>query len=213
MPPNTSLIDVSRVCFMGIGPARIAMCALHALADADQTDSVTRRRVKSNVDRINAAIHMLTDQFPEDLRKRSHVMSDRLELARTKAAACLVPVAKALRGTPEEFYVSMGGRGAFLDHFFEVVEPDINDFLVRMDEELTAEHEARQTAHHSAAMLSITKANTVGRTISSVAINAAIEASRSGDRGFRVIADEIKALSGQTQTLLSEVSDVLTRQP
>lgn len=57
----------------------------------------------------------------------------------------------------------------------------------------------------------IANAEGVGKNIQLIAFNASIEAARIGGlgKGFTVIANEIRELSGKTQMMLNNISDLL----
>lgn len=212
MTVENSLTDLARLCFMAVGPSRIAICALLVLCDDDETALEASKRWDAAATRIHTAEEMLRVTFPKRLATTDHEMSEDLAAALTQAHQCLAPIMKALTVPPGELCAKMGGHEAFRDYFFEEAEPTVTDFLNLMTEELTAARTLDDAAHRTQALRSIDSANGVGRAMSLIAVNAAIEASRSGNKGFRVIADEIKSLAGQTQTLLGEVSKAMMRQ-
>ena len=82
-----------------------------------------------------------------------------------------------------------------------------------MTKTLTAAHGDRQKYEKRNALRAIQSAETVGRSIQMIAVNAAIEAARAGDtgRGFKVIADEVRSLADQTQKFLGEISVTMGR--
>ncbi len=209
MMQDTSLIGLSRTCFMAVGPARIAICALTLLSEEDPRDPATQARLSIAKGRIQRADRMLRETFTAELAKIGHAPGQAVIDARDDALHCISPVLRALDGPLDQMTEQMGGRLAFRNFFFDDAEPRITFFLERMTEDLTAAAESERAAQQLKALNSVRDAKGVGRAISLIAINAAIEASRSGDRGFKVIADEVKSLAAQTQKLLGELGDAL----
>lgn len=211
MSDNGSLIDLSRACFVAVGPSRIAACALTVLCDDDPTRTDTRHRYAAAQDRITAALVMLDKTFPKQIIAADFKISPNLDALRHKAFQCLKQLADALQGPLSELEGKMGGRVAFRTFFFDTLEPDVSAFLEAMTRELAEAEQARRAAETAKTLQSIDNASGVGRAIAMIAVNASIEASRSGDPGFRVIADEIKSLAAQTQHLLGEVGNAMRR--
>ncbi|ABD54684.1 methyl-accepting chemotaxis sensory transducer [Jannaschia sp. CCS1] len=211
MADTTSLPDLSGACFVAVGPARIAACALALLCEEDRQSPEFQSRFETSAQRIKTAQTMLMETFPSEIHRIGHIMSDDLEHARRAALDSLTPLLRVVDNPLDQIDDSIGCRKEFRDHFFRRAEPDISHFLALMTAELAKADATQRADHKSNAIRSIENASSVGRAISMISVNASIEASRSGNQGFRVIADEIKTLAAQTEAFLREVGEAMHR--
>ena len=203
------LLDIARQCFIVVGPSRLAACSLTILdAPAFESESGMVRYAKAR-DRLKNAKKMLEHDFPQALKSSGYQLSAPLQQELEVALACISRLVRELDGPPEGFIDRMGGKAEFREYFFEEIEPAVTKFAERMVAELLEEHEARVQTKQSEALQAVRDADQVGRAISLIAVNAAIEAARSGDKGFKVIADEIKTLTSRTQSLLVTVGEAM----
>lgn len=199
-----SLTDIQSLAFMAIGPARIAALSLLVLANKEDSDDAHTARQLS-VDRITAAHEMLGTKLPAMLKACNHTFPSKLEEKRLACFEALTPLVESLRDS------SKAQGSAFSDHCLYRLEPLVSSFLIEMTEDLMENHKRLEERRQEDMLKAITNAEVVGKNIQLIAFNASIEAARIGDmgKGFTVIASEIRDLSGKTQMMLDNISDLL----
>ena len=184
--------------FMAVGPSRIACCSLALSAAGKVPDSLVSCQRKLSLERLETALEALETDFPARLAKLEEVEPADLKDRRHTAIS-------TLKG-----FIALGEKDASraAEVALRDVEPPITTFLADMVAALDARYLAERQDAKEDAMKAVKAADGVGRTIHMIAINASIEAARAGDsgRGFKVIAEEVKNLAGQTQSLLARVS-------
>lgn len=184
--------------FMAVGPSRIACCTLALLQGGLAGDEEVELLHQLSRDRVATAIKTLETAFTADLRSAGECEPDVLTTARKQAIEAL----RAFRDEAEDIEGKLGPVA------LRRVEPAITGFLNLMIATLDARHDASRQDKRDTAMEAVKAADSVGRAIQMIAVNASIEAARAGEsgRGFKVIADEVKTLAGKTQSLLAQVS-------
>ncbi|MEM1301819.1 MAG: methyl-accepting chemotaxis protein [Pseudomonadota bacterium] len=206
-----ALPDILTDCFMAVGPCRIAALTLLTLADAGDTTTGLETQHALSRTRMTKAQDQMRTAFPAALALAGFPEPQSLSQMRTRALSAIDPICDALLGPRDQFLAALGGADAFRCHCLLRLDPDVSGFLAQMTATLTEEHVARQKAEKRKALAAVQSAETVGRSIQMIAINAAIEAARAGDagRGFKVIADEVHSLADQTQRFLGEISTTM----
>ena len=205
-----TLADLQNTAFLAIGPSRIAALSLLSLARAEDAQK-GRDVLKMSVERLEAAREMLGNQLPELLRDQDHSFPEDLETQRGDCLKALKPAFDIARDLEAGRHPSLAKIEEFDDHTLYVLEPTLSKFVGDMTRNLLETHAERRKTRESEMIQAISNAETVGRNIQLIAFNASVEAARIGDmgRGFAVIATEIRQLSGKTQTLLDDISELL----
>ena len=205
-----TLADLQNTAFLAIGPSRIAALSLLSLARAEDAQK-GRDVLKMSVERLEAAREMLGNQLPELLRDQDHSFPEDLETQREGCLKALKPAFDIARDLEAGRHPSLAKIEEFDDHTLYVLEPTLSKFVGDMTRNLLETHAERRKTRESEMIQAISNAETVGRNIQLIAFNASVEAARIGDmgRGFAVIATEIRQLSGKTQTLLDDISELL----
>ena len=205
-----TLADLQNTAFLAIGPSRIAALSLLSLARAEDAQK-GRDVLKMSVERLEAAREMLGNQLPELLRDQDHSFPEDLETQRGDCLKALKPAFDIARDLEAGRHPSLAKIEEFDDHTLYVLEPTLSKFVGDMTRNLLETHAERRKTRESEMIQAISNAETVGRNIQLIAFNASVEAARIVDmgRGFAVIATEIRQLSGKTQTLLDDISELL----
>jgi methyl-accepting chemotaxis protein len=205
-----TLADLQNTAFLAIGPSRIAALSLLSLARAEDAQK-GREVLKMSVERLEAAREMLGNQLPELLREQDHSFPEDLETQRGDCLKALKPAFDIARDLEAGRHPSVAKIEEFDDHTLYVLEPTLSKFVGDMTQNLLETHAERRKTREFEMIQAISNAETVGRNIQLIAFNASVEAARIGDmgRGFAVIATEIRQLSGKTQTLLDDISELL----
>ncbi len=107
--------------------------------------------------------------------------------------------------------LSKAQETGFADHCLYQLEPLVPRFLEDMTTDHLDSQNKREIQRQEDILKAIANAEVVGKNIQLIAYNASIEAARIGDlgKGFTVIANEIRELSGKTQQMLNTISDLL----
>ena len=184
--------------FMSVGPSRIACSAIALMAGGLVPDAICAEQRKLSDDRIATALKALTDDFPKRMAECDEPEPPALRDRRLAAIDVLNTFKTTSSKSPEK-------AG---DLALRVVEPAVSKFLIDMVAALDERYLDSRVVAREAAMDAVKAADGVGRTIQMIAINASIEAARAGEsgRGFKVIAEEVKNLAGQTLSLLGRIS-------
>ncbi len=210
-PDIDTLSDLSRACFAAVGPSRIAVASFVLLSDESLQDGATAERFSTARMRIDTAATMLKSQLDTNLALFDHHKSAELSDAQTAAIDALAPISSALLNKGYDISLPFGGRQSLNTYYFDVVEPRISAFLKIMTEELAQSEAATDKARAAETLRDVQRATVIGRAIKLIAVNAAIEASRSGHKSFKLIADEIKGLASETQGLLDGIVSSVRR--
>ena len=194
--------------FQAVGPSRIAVLTIAAMREEDLEREDRRGVAEEASTRIERAYEMLHAGFAAGLRSAGLAEPTDLRERREAALAVLLPVVEALREGTSPTARILGDAEAFRALCLDKLDPVITRFLDTMTAMLEEAHVAHSNAAKRETMTSIQAAGTLGRSIRMIAINATIEAARSGSEGhgFMVIAREMRSLADRTQTLLDEVA-------
>ncbi|CUH80521.1 Methyl-accepting chemotaxis protein 4 [Tritonibacter multivorans] len=205
-----TLADLQNTAFLAIGPSRIAALSLLSLARAEDA-SKGKDVFKMSVKRLDVARDMLRKDLPDLLKEQEHSFPGDLEAQRDACLAALEPAFSMARDLEAGRNPSLSQIENFDDHCLYVLEPTVSTFVADMTKNLLETHAQRMKARDAEMIQAINNAESVGRNIQLIAFNASVEAARIGEmgRGFAVIATEIRQLSGKTQTLLDDISDLL----
>lgn len=209
---DMDLPALSAQTFRAIGPCRIAALTCLVLHDAQNTEHQrTLQKVSRN--RMFSAHQCLTQDFLAGLDSVQFDEPADLAECRARAIDAIAPLVAACADPDTDVVTKLGGRGAFRRFCLTRIEPDVSEFLMVMTQALDAEQDRRMRAEKHTAIMAVQSAETVGRSIQMIAVNAAIEAARAGDqgRGFKVIADEVRNLATQTQRFLGQISETIGR--
>ena len=207
------LPDIVSNCFVAVGPSRIAVLTLLVLAGRDADPHPNDHHLALSIERLRTAFNELTAGFPAALASAD--ISEPAKLRETRLAACsaLEPVHNVAGQNLRQLVDGLDGEDGFRSYSLNTVEPAITQFLETMTELLMAQHVQKKAHEKRQAIAALHSADTVGRSIQMIAVNASIEAARAGDsgKGFKVIADEVRSLANQTQHLLGQISFALGR--
>jgi len=209
---TSDLPALSAQAFRAIGPSRIAALTVLVLQTADAIDK-SGPLFEEARRRVTTAHHWLDTAFSQCLRKAELAEPGELRASRHRAKVALAPLAAAFQSHDNAIVRRMGGIDAFREHCLSRIEPEVSDFLTQMTQVLDTAHAERVHLEKQTALLAVQSAETVGRSIQMIAVNASIEAARAGDqgRGFKVIADQVRDLAGQTQRFLGQIAETMTR--
>ncbi|WP_083100796.1 methyl-accepting chemotaxis protein [Pseudophaeobacter leonis] len=199
-----SLTDIQSAAFLAIGPSRIAALSLIVLRSREDSDEARTARQLS-ADRITAAHEMLRSKLPEMLEASDHSFPKTLEDQRLACLKAITPLVASLEDP------SKAQETSFADHSLYQLEPLVSRFLEDMTADLLDNQNKLEIQRQEDILKAIANAEGVGKNIQLIAFNASIEAARIGDlgKGFTVIANEIRELSGKTQLMLNNISDLL----
>ena len=205
-----TLADLQNTAFLAIGPSRIAALSLLSLARAEDVNK-GRDVLAMSVKRLEVARDMLVKELPDLLAEQEHKFPDDIEAQREACLKALEPAFNMARDLEAGRHPSLAKIEEFDDHSLYVLEPTLSKFVGDMTQNLLETHAQRMKSRDAEMIQAINNAEAVGRNIQLIAFNASVEAARIGDmgRGFAVIATEIRQLSGKTQTLLDDISDLL----
>lgn len=199
-----SLTDIQSAAFLAIGPSRIAALSLIVLRSREDSEEARTARQLS-ADRITAAHDMLGAKLPEMLTASKHSFPTKIE---DKRLACLKAITPLLAVLADH---SKAQETGFADHCLYRLEPLVSSFLEEMTTHLLDSQNKLEIQRQEDILKAIANAEGVGKNIQLIAFNASIEAARIGDlgKGFTVIANEIRELSGKTQLMLNNISALL----
>lgn len=205
-----TLADLQNTAFLAIGPSRIAALSLLSLARSED-NSKGKEVFQMSLKRLETAQTMLAKDLPALLDEQEHSFPRDLEKLRESCLAALEPAFKIAQDLDAGRKPSLAQIEDFDDHCLYVLEPTISTFVADLTKNLLDTHGQRMKERDAEMIQAINNAEAVGRNIQLIAFNASVEAARIGDmgRGFAVIATEIRQLSGKTQTLLDDISDLL----
>ena len=205
-----TLADLQNTAFLAIGPSRIAALSLLSLARAEDA-SKGKDVFKMSVKRLEEGRDMLARDLPDLLQEQDHSFTSDIEALREDCLKALEPAFNLARDLEAGRNPSLAKIEEFDDHCLYVLEPTLSTFVGDMTKNLLDTHAQRMKARDAEMIQAINNAESVGRNIQLIAFNASVEAARIGEmgRGFAVIATEIRQLSGKTQTLLDDISDLL----
>ena len=200
-------------CFINVAPGRLGALTLLVMDGREQNATSDSVHIKTASKRLKAAMQELSKTFPDALARVEFQEPENLQTNRKAAIDALAPLVDALERKACKAIQDLGGAEVMRDRYLNVIEPALNAFLDTMTETLAQEHRMRQSKTKRRAIAAVQSAETVGRSIQMIAVNASIEAARAGQsgRGFKVIADEVRNLAGETQKLLSEISETMGR--
>lgn len=208
-----SLTDIQSKAFMAIGPCRIAALSLVALAQENTThpESEEAAVLKMSVHRITGADTMLKSGLDQLLSDSQYTFPPKLEEMRQECIQVLNPLVSLIAEPQSAIIERVRAKPDFAGHCLFRLEPVISSFLRSLIDILGDEQKTRDHQRETGMKDTITNAESVGRNIQLISFNASIEAARIGDmgKGFAVIASEIRKLSGETQTLLKDMSEYL----
>lgn len=205
-----TLADLQNTAFLAIGPSRIAALSLLSLARAEDANK-GKDVLCLSIKRLDVARDMLVKELPDLLTEQDHRFPDDIEAQREACLKALEPAFSMARDLEAGRHPSLAKIEEFDDHSLYVLEPTLSKFVGDMTQNLLETHAQRMKSRDAEMIKAINNAESVGRNIQLIAFNASVEAARIGDmgRGFAVIATEIRQLSGKTQSLLDDISDLL----
>lgn len=207
------LREFGTAAFMAIGPSRIAIPTLCLIEDS-ALDAVNKDKLTEvAIGRLDSARTWLSTLFPEGIEALDLPEPDILKDSRAVALDALAPLVRALETAGEDRQTLLRTAQKYKAHCLARVEPDVTQFLNHMTKCLTQEQSDRDKKRKNAILDTLRSAEVVGRTIRMISINASIEAASAGEHGrsFEAIASEMRALGGQTQEFLREISQLMLR--
>ncbi|MGR3436404.1 MAG: methyl-accepting chemotaxis protein [Shimia sp.] len=202
------LRDLASEAFRRIGPVRIAVLTLLVLQREDLDDPSRARVARTAIDRVTRADRALGDWLPDRLSAAGVTMPPPMVALMAECRAALSPIVEVIERGGIGFCTPFGGEDAFRSHCLDVIERKVSRLLDDLVGLLHAAATERGDAQRGELLDVVKSAEVVGRSIQMIAINASIEAARAGDagRGFKVIAEEVHRLAGQTQTFLGDLA-------
>lgn len=206
-----TLTALQNRAFLAIGPARIAALSILSLLRNEARTEEDIGVINKSKARMENAQKMLSVQLPQMLADLEHTLPAALDEQRIACIEEITPITDAIAAYETDRSFSAEQLDTLSDHCLQSLEPHFTDFLDQMTTNLIETHAQRRQSRQGEMLNAITNAESVGRHIQLIAFNASIEAARIGDlgKGFTVIANEIRQLSGQTQILLDDIADLL----